>query len=314
MLGADAGARRGDGVRRRRATPRPGCRRRRRSTASWWARRPTARPTARSATGPPSRSSRRARRSRYRRGRRSRRGRALGVDVVQRPTTPLVGRGEELDLVLDALRRCRSERAVQLVTLVGVPGIGKSRLVWELFEAVDARPGLHHLAPGPLAALRRRGHLLGARRDGEGAGRHPRLRHGRGGRRRSCGDRRRPDRRSEPRRPGSRSTSARWPASRPRPPRAATAGSEAVAAWRRFFEALADQQPLVLVFEDLHWADDALLDFVDHLVDWASGVPMLVVCTARPGAARSPPRLGRRQAKRAHRSPSRRSPTPTSRG
>ena len=38
----------------------------------------------------------------------------------------------------------------------------------------------------------------------------------------------------------------------------------------------------MLVFEDLHWADDALLDFVDHLVDWAGGVPLLVVCTARP--------------------------------
>ena len=38
----------------------------------------------------------------------------------------------------------------------------------------------------------------------------------------------------------------------------------------------------MLVFEDLHWADDGLLDFVDHLVDWAAGVPLLVVCTARP--------------------------------
>ena len=38
----------------------------------------------------------------------------------------------------------------------------------------------------------------------------------------------------------------------------------------------------MLVFEDLHWADDNLLDFVDHLVDWAAGVPLLVVCTARP--------------------------------
>jgi predicted ATPase len=38
----------------------------------------------------------------------------------------------------------------------------------------------------------------------------------------------------------------------------------------------------VLVFEDLHWADDDLLDFVDHLVEWASGVPLLVVGTARP--------------------------------
>ena len=58
--------------------------------------------------------------------------------------------------------------------------------------------------------------------------------------------------------------------------------SEATSAWRRFLEALADRHPLVLVFEDLHWADDALLDFVDHLVDWSSGVPMLVLCTARP--------------------------------
>jgi tetratricopeptide (TPR) repeat protein len=58
--------------------------------------------------------------------------------------------------------------------------------------------------------------------------------------------------------------------------------SEAFAAWRRFFEALAEQRPLVLVFEDLHFADEGLLDFVDHLVEWASGVPILVVATARP--------------------------------
>src|SRR5205807_6658539 len=44
----------------------------------------------------------------------------------------------------------------------------------------------------------------------------------------------------------------------------------------------ADKRPLVLVFEDLHWADDGLLDFVDHLVEWSANVPMLVVCTARP--------------------------------
>jgi tetratricopeptide (TPR) repeat protein len=58
--------------------------------------------------------------------------------------------------------------------------------------------------------------------------------------------------------------------------------SEAFAAWRRFFEAIADERPLVLVFEDLHWADEGLLDFVDHLVEWAGGSPILVVCTARP--------------------------------
>ncbi len=40
--------------------------------------------------------------------------------------------------------------------------------------------------------------------------------------------------------------------------------------------------PLVLVFEDLHWADDGLLDFVDQLPDRLVGIPLLVVCTARP--------------------------------
>jgi tetratricopeptide (TPR) repeat protein len=58
--------------------------------------------------------------------------------------------------------------------------------------------------------------------------------------------------------------------------------AEAFAAWRQLLEGLADRQPTVLVFEDLHWADEGLLEFVDHLVDWASGVPLLVVCTARP--------------------------------
>ena len=57
---------------------------------------------------------------------------------------------------------------------------------------------------------------------------------------------------------------------------------EVFAAWRHFVEALAEQRPLVLVFEDLHWADDGLLDFVDYLAEYASGVPLLVVGTARP--------------------------------
>src|SRR5439155_16979214 len=52
-------------------------------------------------------------------------------------------------------------------------------------------------------------------------------------------------------------------------------------AWRRFFERMAARLPLVLVLEDLHWADAGLLDFVDHLADWAQG-PILVLAMARP--------------------------------
>jgi tetratricopeptide (TPR) repeat protein len=58
--------------------------------------------------------------------------------------------------------------------------------------------------------------------------------------------------------------------------------NEAFAAWRRFFEAMADRRPFVLVVEDLHWADESLLDFLDELVDWVTDVPLLVVGTARP--------------------------------
>src|SRR5439155_23341233 len=52
----------------------------------------------------------------------------FGLDVEQRPRTPLVGRKRELGSLSDALERARSERSPQLVTMVGVPGIGKSRL------------------------------------------------------------------------------------------------------------------------------------------------------------------------------------------
>ena len=53
-------------------------------------------------------------------------------------------------------------------------------------------------------------------------------------------------------------------------------------AWRTFFERLAAGAPVVLVFEDFHFADSGLLDFVDHLLDWSRTVPIYVVTLARP--------------------------------
>ena len=57
---------------------------------------------------------------------------------------------------------------------------------------------------------------------------------------------------------------------------------ELFAAWRRFFERVADRSPVVLVFEDLQWADPALLDFVEHLAAWTRDHPILVLALARP--------------------------------
>src|SRR5206468_1211620 len=57
---------------------------------------------------------------------------------------------------------------------------------------------------------------------------------------------------------------------------------ELFTAWRRFLEHVAEADPTVLVFEDMQWADDALLAFLEHLAGRAEGVPLLIVCTARP--------------------------------
>src|SRR5262249_699109 len=65
----------------------------------------------------------------------------LEIDV-RRPRAPLVGRRRESAVLGDALDRVRDEQSAQLVTLVGEPGIGKSRLVYELFPRVDADPQL----------------------------------------------------------------------------------------------------------------------------------------------------------------------------
>ncbi len=51
-------------------------------------------------------------------------------------------------------------------------------------------------------------------------------------------------------------------------------------AWRRFLERLAARYPLVVVLDDIHWADDGLLDLIEHVADWAQG-PILLVATAR---------------------------------
>ncbi len=58
--------------------------------------------------------------------------------------------------------------------------------------------------------------------------------------------------------------------------------AELFAGWRLFFERLATQEPVLLVFEDLQWADVGVLDFIEHLLEWSSGSPIFVLTLARP--------------------------------
>jgi class 3 adenylate cyclase len=198
----------------------------------------------------------------------------LGMDV-ERATSPLVGRTRELAVIVDAFARARAEREPQLVNLVGVPGIGKSRLVgeffslleddpelvwwrqgralpygegvsfWALAEMVKAQAGIDENDDEETAAAKLRESVVAIVDEEDRA----------------------------------------WVLDHLLPlvgiERGATSG-ESAPAWRRWVEGLAEQRPLVMVFEDMHWADEGLLDFIDHLVDWATGVPLLVLATARP--------------------------------
>ena len=63
-------------------------------------------------------------------------------------------------------------------------------------------------------------------------------------------------------------------------------------AWRLFYERLADEMPTVLVFEDMEWADAALLDFIEYLVDWSTSHPLFVIVLARPELTERRPTWG----------------------
>jgi class 3 adenylate cyclase/tetratricopeptide (TPR) repeat protein len=198
----------------------------------------------------------------------------FGVDLAPETRTPLVGRTRELDQLVDSFARVHEQGSPELVTLVGVPGIGKSRLVGELFRSLEHGGVLTYWRQGrslpygegvsywALAEMVKA--QAGILETDDEAGVDAKL---------------------ERTVKQLVDEDADWVLSHVRVlvGRGERAGSqeEAFAAWRRFFEALAEQHPLVLVFEDVQWADDGLLDFIDHLADWVTDVPILILCTAR---------------------------------
>ena len=105
----------------------------------------------------------------------------FGTDITRRYTTPLVGRELEKPLLIGTFERAAQQRSVQLVTIVGEPGVGKSRLVAELFAYIEDEARADPLAAGALPAVRGGDHVLGAGRDRQGGGGDPRVRLGGGG-------------------------------------------------------------------------------------------------------------------------------------
>jgi class 3 adenylate cyclase len=202
---------------------------------------------------------------------------------------PFVGRDREIRLVKELFHACAAERRAQLVSVVGIAGIGKSRLGWEFFKYVD---GLSEdvwwhrgrcLAYGEgvafwaLAETVRMRAQITEGEDPEGAGRKLRAtieEHV------SDADERRF---VEPRLPHLLGLDEE----------AAHGNEELFGAWRLLFERMSETGPVVLLFEDLQWADATLVEFISYLLEWSRNHAIYVLCHARPELQERHPGFGR---------------------
>ena len=189
---------------------------------------------------------------------------------------PFVGRDGDLRLLKDLFHATGREKRIRLVSVMGPAGIGKSRLAWEFIKYADglAETVYYHSGRSPAYGegitfwalgemVRARAELLET--DDE------------------------PTTRAK-----LHDVVARWitdDAEKSWVERALLAllgiesgapSEELFGAWRTFFERIAATAPVVLLFEDFHFADTGLLDFVDHLLAWSKGAPILLITLARP--------------------------------
>jgi class 3 adenylate cyclase len=193
-------------------------------------------------------------------------------------TGRLFGRDRELREITDLLDSVITEGRGRLVSVTGIAGIGKSRLAWELEGWVDAHPrGIawhagHAPAYGEGVAFSAVAQMVRRRaRIGDAVAPELALRQLATALDELVRD----------------ESERRWIQ-----PRVAvlltgkTTGEfdrdELFAAWRRFFERVAELSPVAMVFEDLQWADPSLLDFVEHLATWSRTRPVFVLALARP--------------------------------
>ena len=190
---------------------------------------------------------------------------------------PFVGRDDELRLLKDLFHATGREGRARLVSVTGPAGIGKSRLAWEFLKYVDGLveqvwwhegrspaygEGVSFWALGEM--VRRRCDLLET--DDEVTIRS-----------RVAAALREHIADDGERRWVEGALLALLAVGGP-----TTASAELFAAWRTFFERLADSGTVVLVFEDFNNADSGLIDFVDHLLEWGRGRPIYVLTLARP--------------------------------
>lgn len=202
-----------------------------------------------------------------------------GIDAAFRTDTPFLGRDSEMSLLTETFRRVLDDKTLRLVTVTAPPGVGKSRLVNEFWQWADDQPEIVWWRQGRCLPY---GEGITFWALGE-------IVKGQAGIRETddtntaseklaialeaiCGD----------------ISTREWMKTQLSPlvgiglESEGGDKSEAFAAWRRFLEDLSSVQPLVMVIEDLHWVDDAFMEFLEDLLLWSTDVPIMVICTARP--------------------------------
>jgi class 3 adenylate cyclase/tetratricopeptide (TPR) repeat protein len=182
--------------------------------------------------------------------------------------TPFVGREAELELLENSLARAVRDRRAQLVTIFGDPGLGKTRLVNEFVEGAErvttlsgrTLPYGEGVTYWPLASMIKAS--AGIRDDDPVGDAFEKLRA-------SC----------ESEAVADLLAAALGVLGAAEGERTASELSWATLRWA---EQLAEAQPLILVFEDIHWAEEPLLDVIEHLARSLRDVPVLIVALARP--------------------------------
>ncbi|MBV9100730.1 MAG: AAA family ATPase [Candidatus Dormibacteraeota bacterium] len=191
---------------------------------------------------------------------------------------PFVGRDRELRLAKDLFHATDEERRGRLVSITGIAGIGKSRLSWEFEKYADGLADTVYWHRGRCLSygegvtywalaemVRRRADIVEAEASTSAT---QKLRaclaeHVRDAEEREW---------LEPRLATLLGLEEGGPSDR----------VDLFAAWRVFFERLAEKQSTVLVFEEMQWADSSLVEFIEYLMDWSRHLPLFVMTLARP--------------------------------
>jgi class 3 adenylate cyclase/tetratricopeptide (TPR) repeat protein len=201
-----------------------------------------------------------------------------GVLKAEGLEPPFVGRERELRLIKELFHASAEDEKAHLVSIVGIAGIGKSRLAWEFQKYIDGVADVFFLWRGRCLAygegvtywalaemVRRRADIV----EGE------------------------PPESARPKLAAALEPYITDPEERAwiEPRLAHLLGLEdgtardredLFAAWRLYFERLSQFQPAILVFEDMQWADVSLLEFVEYLLEWSRAHPIFVLTLARP--------------------------------